>query len=76
MRNLYCSCGTLVATLETGSTIKRGTILICRNCANPKPKPKPEKNADCIYDESEFAKSIFGDGDVLDNLRSMFGMKK
>ncbi len=69
MRNLYCSCGELVATLETGSTIKRGTILICRYCANAKSESKKDNDI--------FSKSLFGseDGDALDKIRSMFGIK-
>jgi DNA-directed RNA polymerase subunit M/transcription elongation factor TFIIS len=42
MKILYCSkCGTMVATLEKGSTIKHGTVLICKDCDKPKTNEPP-----------------------------------
>ena len=53
---LFCKkCGTLVAVVEKGSTIKQGTAMICRDCwskeswADKQPEVVPG-----------FLKSIFG----------------
>ena len=74
MRKLYCDCGTLVASLESGSKIQKGAIILCNKCSC-KNDGFDDYISEGKTDSTNFENSLFGDGEVLDNLRSMFGMK-
>ena len=65
MRKVHCDdCGKLVASLESGSKIQKGAIMLCNKCSC--------KNDSVDNDDMGFANSIFGDGDVLGKMRSMW----
>jgi hypothetical protein len=62
MKELYCDrCGKVAAKLETGSMIKKNSIIICGDCND---------NDDSIFD---FLKTR--ENNDVDLFRSMFGMK-